>query len=85
METNLKIQHTEYPAGREPQVSNTIKDGGLWHSERQDQLLNQARFLVQVPEPKVKRKDEVRDACILFWQVVVVIAVLAFIYFTRII
>lgn len=66
----LKIQHTEYPVGREPlhkPDANKIKEGGLWYCDKQAELVNEAKELV-----KPKRKDELKEFCIIFWQIVVV-------------
>ncbi|MCZ4244926.1 hypothetical protein [Pedobacter punctiformis] len=53
----LKVHHTVYPSGREPQVKNNVKDGGLWYRDEQEQLLNQARRIA-----RNKPKDEVAEA-----------------------
>ena len=56
----LKVQHTEWPVGRKPMVTNQVKSGGLWFREEQEKVLNQAKRLA-----KKKPKDEVAEA--MFW------------------
>ncbi|RZJ92450.1 MAG: hypothetical protein EOO20_01710 [Chryseobacterium sp.] len=61
----LKIHHTEWPAGREPRLVNKIKEGGLWGSVEGDNLVKEAKRIVQR-----KPIDEVARA--MFWVRVVV-------------
>lgn len=62
----LKIAHTEWPAGRKPIATNTVKSGGICHSESKKELLNTADNLVR----KQARKDEVKEFAKIFWLVV---------------
>lgn len=68
----LKVHHTEYPEGREPKAKNQIKKGGLWYQDEQDELLSQAKRVLEKP----KRKDEVREFAIIFWEIVVALVCL---------
>ena len=62
----LKIAHTEWPVGRRPIATNTVKNGGICHSESKKELLNTADNLVR----KQARKDEVKEFAKIFWLVV---------------
>lgn len=47
-----KIQSTVYPPSR---LKNEIREGGLWYSEKQNQLLDSAKRIVAKPRyPKEK-------------------------------
>lgn len=68
----LRIDHTEYPPGREPKGNNEIRKGGLWYQEDQEETLEQARRVLDKP----KRKDEVREFAIIFWEIAVALVCL---------
>lgn len=48
----LKVSHTVQPPCR---MSNTVKPGGLYYKDQQDDLVKEARRLVQPPS-KVKNQ-----------------------------
>lgn len=68
----LRIDHTVYPPGREPVATNEIREGGLWYRNEQERLLVEAKKVIG----KQNRKNEVRDLCIIFWEIVVVLIAL---------
>lgn len=49
----LRIQSTVYPPGR---AENKIKDGGLWYSEQQNELLEISKKIIT----KKRRSDKER-------------------------
>lgn len=74
----LKVHHTAYPDCRKHEAGinqvNSIKDGGLWGSDRQNQLLQQANEIIKQP---VKRKDEFKEFAKIFWAVVIGVAAIS--------
>jgi hypothetical protein len=75
----IRIDHTAYPVGRKPnvQLNNTIKEGGLWYSEGQKSVLEQAIKLTSPKSLKEQKRDEIKMLCYKFWIVLVAIAILS--------
>jgi len=67
----LRIDHTAYPDCRKHEEGNTVKPGGLWYGDEQNEFLKEARRCAQ---PK-KRKDGVKEFSKWFWIVVIIIAI----------
>ena len=63
----LKIQSTAFPPERK---ENFIKEGGLYFQDKQTETLKEAKKIIKKP------KDEVRNACIFFWEIVIGLACL---------
>lgn len=62
----VKVQHTEWPASRmheaKHSASNQVKEGGLWHADKGEELLKEANRLI-----KPKRRDKVRKFLKICW------------------
>lgn len=58
----LRIQSTVLPPERK---ENFIKDGGLYFKDKQTETLKEANKIIKKP------KDEVRNACIFFWEIII--------------
>lgn len=73
----LKVQSTVYPPSRNGGANpslNTIREGGLWYSDKQNELEREAQTILNCPLAP-KRKYEFKEFAKIFWIVVVVMVV----------
>ncbi|RZJ89606.1 MAG: hypothetical protein EOO20_10525 [Chryseobacterium sp.] len=71
-----RISHTALPPER---MSNTVKEGGLWHRDEGEKLVREARQIVQ---PR-KVKDQFVTFARWFWAVVALGTVITFFILNR--
>lgn len=73
----LRIQHTALPPER---MSNTVKEGGLWHRDEGEKLVREARQIVQ---PQRKVKDQFVTFAKWFWTIIALGTVIIFFILNR--
>lgn len=61
----IRTQPTAYPPSRNGGAQNTVKEGGLWYANKQNELLEQSKALInksrELAKEPVKRKDEFKE------------------------
>lgn len=65
----VKVSHTAYPPSRNGGANpslNVVREGGLYYADKQNELLEQSRVLINksreiAKEPAPKRKDEFKE------------------------
>lgn len=72
----LKVQSTVYPPSRNGGANpaqNTIREGGLYYKDKQEELAREAQTILNANP--VKRRDQVKEFAKIFWIVFGVIVV----------
>jgi len=74
-----RIQSTAYPPSR---LTNEIREGGLWYSEKQNELLLSANKIIAKPKTSMDKLKgmTVKQGSVIFWIIAFGSVITTFIY-----